>query len=95
MSDALTPYSRAVFITKSDTVNFDFTTETQRAANPAGTKACDAILVGTHGAILIVMPDGTVVTTATTNDGTILPLKAVRVQSATTAATNMYALYYN
>lgn len=95
MSQALAPYTRAVFITKSDTVNFDLTTETQRAANPAGTKRCDAILVGTHGAILIVMPDGTVVTTATTNDGEILPLAAVRVQSTTTAATNMYALYYN
>ncbi len=94
MSVAIAPYSRAVLIVKSDTLNFDNTTETQRAAHPDQTKSCDAILVGTHGAILVVMPDGTVVTTATTNDGTILPLRAVRVQSSTTAASNMYALYY-
>lgn len=95
MSQALAPYTRAIAITKSDTINFDLTTETQRIANPAGTKRCDAILVGTKGRIVVIMPDGTLVDVTTGNDGDILPLAAVRVNSSNTAAAAMYALYYN
>lgn len=86
-------YGRAVVITKSDTVNYDFTTETQRAAAPWQTKFAQAILVGTHGTVKLVAPDGTVITVLTTNDGEIIPIPSVRVNSSSTTADNMYALY--
>jgi hypothetical protein len=74
------PYNRALAITKSDTVNF-----------PNG--LTDAIYVGGAGVVVAVMDDDTAVN-FTAVAGEILPLKAKRVNSTTTTATLMVALYY-
>lgn len=81
-------YNRAVAITKSDTVNFDGTTYV------AGATAipCDAIYVGGAGIVVAVMQDGTALQ-FTCIAGQVLPVRAIRVNSATTTATLMIALY--
>lgn len=78
-----TSFSVWVPITKSDTVNFD-----------ANLKQgfCDAIYVGGAGIVVAIMSDGTAVS-FTCVAGQILPLKAKRVNSTTTTATLMVALY--
>lgn len=83
-------FNRAVAITKSDTVNYDGSTY---AAN-AATKAipADAIYVGGAGIVVAVFEDGSTVN-FTAVAGQILPLKTIRVNSTTTTATLMAALY--
>lgn len=83
-------YSRAVAITKSDTVNYDGSTYSASAA----TKAiyADAIYVGGAGIVVAIFEDGTAVN-FTSVAGEILPLKTIRVNSTTTTATLMVALY--
>lgn len=84
-------YANAKAITKSDTVNYDGSTY---AAN-AATKAipADAIYVGGAGIVVAVFENG-----ATANftavAGELLPLRTIRVNSTTTTATLMVALYY-
>jgi hypothetical protein len=87
------PYNRAVAITKSDTVNIDGTTETQRAANPSGTVPADAIYVGTAGVVVVILSDGSVVP-FTCIAGALLPVAAVRINSTNTVPTLMNALYF-
>jgi hypothetical protein len=84
------PYNRSVLITKSDTVNYDGSTY---AAN-AATKAipAEAIFVGGAGIVVAVFEDGSTAQ-FTCVAGEILPLKTIRVNSTTTAATLMNALY--
>ncbi len=87
------PYIRAVAITKSDTINFDGTTW---SANPTGGYKpipCDAIWVGTGGVMVVCFEDGSLVN-FTVATGGILPVKAIRVNSGSTAAALMVALYY-
>lgn len=83
-------YSRAVAITKSDTVNYDGSTY---AAN-AATKAipADAIYVGGAGIVVAVLENGDTAN-FTAVAGEILPIKSIRVNSTTTTATLMAALY--
>lgn len=81
-------FSRWVTIAKSDTVNFDGSVST----TGANVKPCDAIWVGGAGIVLAVMSDGTLVA-FTCVAGSLLPIRAIRVQSATTTATLMVALY--
>lgn len=76
-------YSHAVAISKSDTVNFD-------AVN--GQLVCDAIYVGGAGIVVAVFPTGATVA-FTCVAGQILPIRAKRVNSTTTSATLMVALY--
>lgn len=71
--------TKAVAISKSDTVNF-----------VGGT--CRAIYVGGTGDIVAVMADDTVATFSAVPVG-ILPIQAKRVNSTSTTATNMVALY--
>ena len=66
-------------ITKSDTANF-----------PDG--ACDAIYVGTAGVVVVVRPDGVAVP-FTAVAGSILPVRAIRVNDTDTVPTLMVALY--
>jgi hypothetical protein len=82
-------YSRAVAITKSDTVNYDGTTTAS-----AATKAipADAIYVGGAGIVVAIFEDGSAVN-FTATAGQILPIKTIRVNSGTTTATLMAALY--
>lgn len=78
-------YSKAVAITKSDTVDF---------ADPqAPHRCCDAIYVGGAGTLVVVLEDNTAITFAGALAGTIYPFRARRVNSTSTTATSMVALY--
>lgn len=84
-------YNRWLLITKSDTVNFDGTTFAANASPKA--IPCDAIYVGGAGIVIAVAEDGTT-GAFTAVAGEILPIRAIRVNSTTTTATLMNALYY-
>lgn len=83
-------YSRAVAITKSDTVNYDGSTYSASAATKA--IPADAIYVGGAGIVVLVLEDGTK-PQFTAVAGEIIPVKSIRVDSTTTTATLMVALY--
>lgn len=85
-----TRYNRWKDITKSDTVNFDASVST----TGAGVKLCDAIYVGGAGIVVAVSQDGNT-GQFTAVAGEILPIAAIRVNSTTTTATLMMALYLN
>ena len=76
--DASSAYS-AFAITKSDVTNFTFT-------------VC-GIYVGGTGDVVVVTKDNTAITFSSVPAGTILPVRAVRVNSTNTTATNMVGLY--
>jgi hypothetical protein len=76
-------YNRGAAITNSDSVNI-LTGQT------------DAIYVGTKGStgtIVCVMADGTTYTLVGALAGTIYPLRVIRINAATTDASNLVALY--
>ena len=66
-------------ITKHDTTNFAYQVR--------------GIYVGGAGAVTIVTPAGSVITFSGVPAGTILPVRATRVNSTGTDATNMVGLY--
>lgn len=66
-------------ITKSDTDNFAYQVR--------------AIYVGGAGNVVVVTPAGSVVTFTGVPAGTILPVRAIRVNSTDTTATDMDGLY--
>lgn len=81
-------YGKYVAITKSDTVNFDASeSKTGQDVTP-----CDAIFVGGAGIIVAIMQNGVAVN-FTCVAGQLLPIRAIRVNSTTTTATLMVALY--
>ena len=90
MAQTTGTYNKSVAITKSDTVNFD---GSSYAAN-AATKAlpADAIFVGGAGVVVAVFENGTTAP-FTVLAGTMLPLKCIRVNSTSTTATLMNAMY--
>lgn len=91
---AVQPYTRAIAITKSDTVNFDGTTTSHVTAGTlAKALPCDAIYVGGAGVVVAVMEDSST-SSITAVAGGLLPIKAIRVNSTNTTATVMTALYY-
>ena len=79
MAGNLDGYSRAVAVTPSDATNFT-------------DGACHAIYVGGAGNITAVV-NGTAVLFTAVPVGTILPVRATRVNSTATTATAMVALY--
>ena len=83
-------FNRSVLIAKSDTVNFDGSTYAANAATKA--LPADAIFVGGAGVVVAVFEDGTT-GAFTVLAGTLLPLTCIRVNSTTTTATLMNALY--
>ncbi len=85
------PYNVSKVITKSDTVNYDGSTYSAAAATKA--IPADAVLVGGAGNIYLVLEDNTILIVGAAA-GQIIPIKTIRVNSTTTTATNMYALYY-
>ena len=86
----LSSFTRWADITKSDTVNFDGTTY---SATPNTLPIpCEAIYVGGAGIVVAVMSNGKT-GAFTCVAGEILPLRAIRVNSAVTTATLMLALY--
>ena len=90
MAQTTGTYNKSVVIAKSDTVNFDGSTY---AAN-SSTKAlpADAIFVGGAGVVVAVFENGTT-SPFTVLAGTMLPLKCIRVNSTSTTASLMNALY--
>lgn len=54
---------------------------------------CRAIYVGGAGAVVAVRKDGTAVTFAAAVAGSVLPVRAIRVNATSTTATNLVALY--
>jgi hypothetical protein len=73
-------YTFAFAVTKSDATNF---------ANGVA----DAVYVGGTGDVVAVLTDGTTVTFSAVPVGTILPIRCKRVNSTSTTATLMVALY--
>ena len=90
MAQASGTYNRVVLVAKSDTVNFDGSTY---AAN-AATKAipADAIVVDTAGNVIVVFENGgTALMHAVA--GVIIPVKCIRINSTSTTAAGLSALY--
>ena len=90
MAQASGTYNRVVSVAKSDTVNFDGSTY---AAN-AATKAipADAIVVDTAGNVIVVFENGgTALMHAVA--GVIIPVKCIRINSTSTTAAGLSALY--
>lgn len=83
-------YNRAVAITKSDTVNYDGSTYSAAAATKA--IPAPAIYVGGAGIVVAIFEDGSNAQ-FTCVAGQILPIKTIRVNSTTTSATLLLALY--
>ena len=83
-------YNRSVVITKSDTVNFDGSTYSASASTKA--IPADAIFVGGAGVVVAIFEEGSLAP-FTVLAGTVLPLKCIRVNSTSTTATLMNALY--
>jgi hypothetical protein len=77
-------------ISKSDTVNFDGSTYSASASTKA--IPADAIFVGGAGVVVAIFEDGSLAP-FTVLAGTVLPLKCIRVNSTSTTATLMNALY--
>ncbi len=72
-------YSMAVAVTPSDATNFT-------------DGACHALYVGGAGAVVAVM-SGVAITFAAVPVGTVLKIRATRINSTGTTATNIVALY--
>lgn len=78
------PYNRAVDITKSDTDNIAYYTTKKKLTN--------AVYVGGAGVVVAVFEDGSTAN-FTAIAGQVLPLAVKRVNSTSTTATLMVALY--
>lgn len=76
----LAPSDDYAAITPSDTVNF--------TQGP-----CRGIYVGVTGNVVCVDLDSTAVTFTAVPAGAVLPVRAIRVNSTSTTATNMVALF--
>lgn len=83
-------YSIAKAIVKSDTVNYDGSTYSGTATVKA--IPADAIYVGGAGIVVAVFEDGSTVN-FTAVAGEILPIRTIRVNSGSTTASLMAALY--
>lgn len=78
MSYLTKPSSHYAAITPSDSTNFD---------------QCRSIYVGVAGDVVAVRPDNTAVTFKNAVAGSTLPIEAIRVNSTSTTATDLVALY--
>jgi hypothetical protein len=90
MAQTTDTYNKSVVITKSDSVNFDGSTYAANAATKA--LPADAIFVGGAGVVVAVFENGSTAP-FTVTAGTMLPLKCIRVNSTSTTATLMNAMY--
>ncbi len=78
MSNYSDPVSNGFAITPSDATNF--------------TRETRGIYVGTTGNVVVVFPDASTVTFNSVPAGAILPVRAIRVNSTNTTASNMVGL---
>ena len=69
-----------------------YETITPHASNNFTGGECEGIYVGGAGIVQVVRPDGTVVA-FTAVAGSVLPVRAIRVNAVSTTATLMVALY--
>lgn len=76
----MVPFVKGAAITTSDTVNFTL-------------RPCRGIYVGGAGNMVVVMADGNAITLTGVTAGTIYALRAIRVNSTSTTATGLVALY--
>jgi len=81
-------YSKAVAITKSNTINFDDSVST----SGQDVRPCDALYVGGAGVVIGVLQTGATIS-LTCVAGALIPLRLIRVNSTSTTATLMVALY--
>lgn len=79
MSAYLGSAAAVVAVTPSDTVDF-------------AEGVCRALYIGTGGAVVAVV-NGTAVTFANTQSGSVVPIQASRVNSTSTTASDIVALY--
>lgn len=86
-------YSYAQAVTKSDTVDVPMVGNQTMSNNGGLIPYFDALYVGGAGIVVFVLPDNTTVQ-FTAVAGEIIPLRGRRVNSTTTTATLMVALYY-
>ncbi len=86
------PYNRSALITKSDTINYDGSTYSAAPAGNFKPIPADGIFVGGAGIVVAVYENGQT-GAFTVAAGTLLPIKTIRVNSTTTSATLMEALY--
>lgn len=75
------PSSRYAAVTPSDTDGSGDLAEVSRA-----------IFVGTGGNLVAIRPDGTSVTFANVPDGTLMPIRAKRIASTNTTASDIVSL---
>jgi hypothetical protein len=81
-------FQRWVAITPSDTVAIGETTAADGKA-----RAPQAVYVGGTGNVVAVMGDGTTGTFTGVPAGTVLPITPIRINSTSTTATALVALY--
>jgi hypothetical protein len=86
------PYNKAVLVTKSDTINQDGSLDSTLVGTVNRAIPWEALYVGGAGIVVIVLEDHTT-QQFTAVAGQILPIKGIRVNSGTTSATLMEALY--
>lgn len=77
-------YNTGVAITTSDTDNI---------VCPSGLVVTDAIYVGAGGDIVVVQQDGNTYTLVGAIAGTIIPVRAKRINQTNTTASNLVALF--
>lgn len=77
-------YNTGMAITPSDTDNI---------VCPAGLVVTDAIYVGTGGDVVVVQQDDDTYTLVAAISGTILPVRAKRVNQTNTTASDLVALF--
>ncbi len=90
--EAINPSLFYEAVTPSDTINFTGPSD-NIAAGPSGDALCNAIFVGVGGNIVAVRDDDTTITFTGAVAGSILPIKCKRINSTSTTATDMVALF--
>ena len=88
--DGTLTFNSGKAITPSNTVNFDGTTWS--AAATQAPIAAQGLYVGGAGVVVAVWPDGST-SSLTATAGSVLPLRLIRVNSTSTTATLLVALY--
>lgn len=56
-------------------------------------RECEGIYIGGAGDVAVVLPGGTAITFVGAPAGTILPVRAIRINATNTSATSMVALF--
>lgn len=90
--EGINPSRHYESVTPSDTVNFTGPSG-QIADGPSGDPICQAVYIGVGGNMVAIRDDDTAITFTGVVAGTIIPVQAKRINSTSTTATNMVALF--